>query len=354
MRSSAVRVGEFLIFVGVFILALQYVDWGAFAPIEQADLVIAAGVVLLICFMLALWSRSVLFDELIHLVALVVGAAVLGLLVSRSDATAWLNALSPVRVTRAYSFGGTLDPSAATITVTLDIQNGNAIVQTWEKKSLQITITARARGWIAAEAQKLIDSVTLKPQLSPTEISFRAPKVSFGPLSSLETDIQLLVPRGRVYELKLSALNGTLSVQEINAATAGLNMVNGPIKLNTLTAQRLTAHTMNGEISGQIAATEASLSTVNGEIDLIIRAVTGSYELSTFNGSIELDVPDDPQIGYAISAQSMTSRVRIQIPNLVYRQQERQHVKGQTNNFQTAPTKITITASTTKGSIEIR
>jgi hypothetical protein len=78
MRSRSVRWGELFIFIGVLVLALQYIDWKAFAPIERADLVIAGGIVLLMCFVLALWSRSLLVDELIHLVALVVGGARLG------------------------------------------------------------------------------------------------------------------------------------------------------------------------------------------------------------------------------------------------------------------------------------
>lgn len=355
MRSGAVRLGEFLIFIGVFVLALQYIDWDTFTPIERTDLVIAGGVVLLICFVLALWSRSVLVDEIIHLIALIVGAVVLGLLVSSSEAATWVNIVAPVRAEKTLSFDGAFDPSAETLTVTLDLQNGSAIVRTWENETFQITITARTRGWNRWEAQRLMTTVSLEPQIASTGISFRAPRITFGRFSSLETDIQLLVPRRRVYELKLSSYNGAITVQEINAATADLSTTNGQITLNTLTAQRLTAHTMNGEITGELAATEATLSTTNGEIDLIMRAVTGRYQLSTVNGSIELDVPDDPQIGYAISAQSATtSRVRVQIPDFVFQRQERRHVEGKTSNFQTAPTKITITASTTNGSIEIR
>ncbi len=354
MRSSAVRLGEFLIFIGVFVLALQYIDWGAFAPIEQADLVITGGIVLLICFVLALWSRSALLDELIHLIALIVGATVLGLIVSGSGASTWVNVLGPERAEKTFSFDGTLDISAATLSVTLDLQNGSATVQTREGETFQITITARARAWSSEEARRLLDSVAIAPQLSPTEISFRAPRVSFGPFSSLETDVQLLLPRGRVYELKLSSLNGAITVQEINAATADVNATNGRIRLNTLTAQHATLQTANGSISGRLSADQATITTANGSIDLILGSVTGSYELSTFNGSIELDVPDDPQIGYAISAQSVTSRVRVQIPNFDFRRQERRDVEGQTSNFQTAPTKITITAATTNGHIEIR
>jgi hypothetical protein len=133
MRSSAVRLGEFLIFIGVFVLALQYIDWGAFAPIERADLVITGGVVLLICFVLALWSRSPLLDELIHVIALVVGAAVLGLIVSKSEVSTFVNVIRPGARRKTLSFDGNFDPSAATLTITLDVHNGDATVQTWDE-----------------------------------------------------------------------------------------------------------------------------------------------------------------------------------------------------------------------------
>jgi hypothetical protein len=354
MRSSTVRLGEFLIFVGVFVLALQYIDWGAFAPLELADFVIAGGVALLICFVLALWSRSLLFDELLHLIALIIGAAALGLIVSGSGASAWVNAIGPERAEKTVSFDGSFSPDPATLTVTLDLQNGSATVQTWEQETFQMTVTARARAWSEKEAQKILSNVMVEPRLSPTEISFRAPRSSFGFFSSTETNIQVHLPRGRVYELKLTSVNGALNVQEVNAAVADLSTVNGRIRLNTLTAQRVTLHTVNGAISGQVSSSEATASTTNGSIDLILGSVTGSYEFSALNGSIELDVPDDSEIGYSISAQSVTSRVRVQVPNFVYRQQERRRVEGATDNFESATTKVTIRANTTNGGIEIR
>jgi hypothetical protein len=348
MRSRSVRWGELFIFIGVLVLALQYIDWKAFAPIERADLVIAGGIVLLMCFVLALWSRSLLVDELIHLVALVIGALALGLIL-----TASVGFPSPFSVSKTVSFEESVE-DAQTLKITLDIQNGDITVQTWERENVQITLTARARSWDFAESQQLIESAIQALHLSPTGISFRAPRQSLGPFSSLETDVQLWLPRGRVYELNASSLNGAISVQEINAAVADLNAMNGRIKLNTLTAQNAKLQTANGSINGQLSASQATISTTNGSIDLILGHVTGRYELSTFNGSIELDVPDDPSVGYAISAQSTTDRVRVQIPNFIFQQQERRRVEGTTSNFESALTTITIRASTVNGRIEIR
>jgi DUF4097 and DUF4098 domain-containing protein YvlB len=260
---------------------------------------------------------------------------------------------SPFSVSKSVSFEESVG-DAQTLKITLDIQNGDITVQTWERENVQITLTARARSWDFAESQQLIESAIQALHLSPTGINFRAPRQSLGPFSSLETDVQLWLPRGRVYELNISSLNSAISVQEINAAVANLNAMNGRIKLNTLTAQNAKLQTTNGSINGQLSASQATISTTNGSIDLILGRVTGRYELSTFNGSIELDVPDDPSVGYAISAQSTTDRVRVQIPNFIFQQQERRHVEGTTSNFESALTTITIRASTVNGRIEIR
>ncbi len=353
MRSSAVRLGEFLIFIGVLVLALQYIDWKAFAPIERADLVITGGIVLFICFVLALWSRSLLLDELIHLLALVVGALALGVILATSEIPASVGLPSPFSVSKTVSFEESF-ADAPTLSVALDIQNGDITVQTWERGNFRITLTARARSWDFAESQRLIESAIQALHLSPTGISFRAPRQALGPFNSLETDVQLWLPRGRVYELNASSLNGAINVQELNAAVANLSTMNGRVKLNALTAQNAKLQTANGSISGQLSASQATISTANGSIDLILGHVTGRYELSTFNGSIELDVPDDPSVGYAISAQSTTDRVRVQIQNFVFQQQERHHVEGTTSNFESALTTITIRASTVNGRIEIR
>jgi hypothetical protein len=141
MRSRSVRWGELFIFIGVLVLALQYIDWKAFAPIERADLVIAGGIVLLMCFVLALWSRSLLVDELIHLVALVVGALALGLIL-----TASVGFPSPFSVSKAVSFEESVG-DAQTLKITLDIQNGDITVQTWERETFRsLSRRALARG----------------------------------------------------------------------------------------------------------------------------------------------------------------------------------------------------------------
>lgn len=353
MRSGTIRFGEFLILVGVFVLALQYVNWSAFTPWELADFVIVGGVVLLICFALALWSRSALLDELLHLIVLIVSAVVLGLLVSGSGASALIDFAAPVRADKTLSFDGSFAPDV-TPTVTIDLVNGGATVQTWERETVQITIRARARAWSKGEAKRILDEAALQPQLSPTGIVFIAPRQRLFGFSRLETDVQVLLPRGRVYELNLESVNGELVVQDANAAQASLKTVNGRIKLSNLTVQRVTLGTINGDISGRLAASDANASTTDGEIDLILGAVTGSYTLSTLNGEIELDVPDEPQIGYAISAQSTVSRVTVRLPGLVFSEQERRRIKGVTSNFESAATKISIKANTTNGSIEIR
>jgi hypothetical protein len=355
MRSFAVRFGGVLIFLGALVLSLEYVNWATLEALQRADLVIAAGIALLICFVLALISRSLLFDELVHLFALVVGAAVLGLFTSGVGIADWVSLAGPVRADKTLSFDGTFAPEATSPAITVQLTNGSVTVQTWDQEIYQIVIRARARGWSRDDAERALEEAAWQPELSPGGIRFSVPRASLG-MGRLEADVQLFLPSSRIYELQLETLNGRLEVAHINATQARLKSLNGRITLREITAQSAILDTLNGQISGQISAGEASVSTMNGAIQLTLARDDGNYRLSTFNGRIGLDVPQDPEneLGYSISARSLFGSITVRIPDFLFREQERRRVEGATHNFSSATHKIIIQASTTNGSIEIR
>lgn len=354
MRSGAVRFGEFLIFLGVLLLGLQYIPWSNFAPSELADLVIAGGILLLIGFALTLWSPSRLLDEIVHVVTLIVGALVVSLVLSHSGVSFWANFAGPVRVERSVSVENSFAP-AVTPLVKFYLVNGNVSLQSWERENFQAVVEARARGWTPADAARALNEVELAPpQTSPEGIEFNQRLLRLGLGSAVEIDLKLFLPRRRVYKLDIETMNGRIRVEALNAAQARLKTFNGKIDLRDLIAQSAAIETLNGEIEGRLSATQASASTTNGAIELKLGAVSGEYVLSTLNGRIKIDAPDDPQMGYAISAQSTLGRVNVRLPDILFRSQERRHLEGTSAHFEQATTKISIRASTTTGSIEIR
>lgn len=357
MRSGTARFGGFLIFVGVFVLSLEYVHWAAFAPVERANFVIAGGVALLIAFGIALGSRSPLLNEIVHVLALIVGATILGLFVSESGWWGdWVSLAGPVRADKTLSFDGSFTPGTTAPSVTLQLTNGDVAVQTWDKESYQIIVRARARGWSQSEAEKALEKAELQPQLSPTSIVLIVPREPLG-FSRIEADVDVFLPKGHIYELRLETLNGRFDIATVNAARAFLKTLNGRITLGDVTVQQsATLETLNGRISGRIAASEATVSTTNGEIKLSLGSITGTYNVSALNGRIDVQVPEDPQnaIGYSISARTWSGSVSVRLPDFLSSEQERRRVEGATSNFATAATKITIQANTTNGSIEIR
>ncbi|OGF52885.1 MAG: hypothetical protein A2Z21_04310 [Candidatus Fraserbacteria bacterium RBG_16_55_9] len=358
MRSGAVRFGGFLIFVGVFVLSLEYVNWAAFEPAQRANFVIAGGIALLIAFGLALGSRSHFLDEFLHLLALAIGATILGLFVSGSGAGDWVSLAGPVRADKTLSFDGSFSSDAAMPSITLQLTNGDATVQTWDRESYQIIVHARARGWSQSEAEEALAKAKLQPEILDTSITFTVPREPLS-LSRVEADVEVFLPKDHFYELRLETLNGSLGLTTIHATRVFLKTLNGRITLGDVTAQQsATLETLNGRISGRLATGEGTASTANGEIKLILGSVSGTYHVSALNGRIDLQVPEDPQneIGYSISARTWSGSVTIGLPNFISseQEQERRRVEGSTSNFTSASTKITIQANTTNGSIEIR
>lgn len=348
MRWGAIRFGEFLIFLGVLLLGLQYIPWGSFTPSELSDLVMGGGILLLIGFALALWSPSQLLDEIVHVVMLVVGALVVSLVLSQSGVRAWVDLAGGfVRWERTISYERALAPDTAP-RVTLQLIKGNAQVETWGEESAKIAVQVKGRGW---EAQKAIDEIAL-PKLTERGIEFVQRQAQLE--RSAELKVMVSLPRGRVYEINIETADGKISLKLLNASHVRLKTLNGQIEVHGLTAQSAALEAFNGAITGELSAAQASASAIDGAIELKLGAVTGQYTLSTLNGRIKLDAPDDPQVGYAVWAQSASGRVSVRLPDLRFESQERPHFEGTSAHFERATTKISIRASTTTGSIEIR
>lgn len=354
MRSGAIRFGEFLIFLGVLLLGLQYIPWSNFTPSELSDLVIVGGVILLIGFGITLWSPSRLLDEIVHIIMLVVGALVVSLILAHSGASFWVNLAGPVRIERSFSVEGPFAPEGTPL-VKLSLINGNIRLRTWEKESFEAKITARARGWTPTEVERALHAFELAlPQASPQGIEFDHRSLQLGFGSAVELNFTLSLPRERVYRLELETVNGRIEIGALNAMHVRAKTTNGKIELHEVIAENAIAETLNGDIEGRLSAAQASLSTMNGAIELQLGAVTGEYTLNTFNGRIRIDIPDDPQVGYQVWAQTTLGRITTRRGDLRFSSQERRHLEGTSANFEQAATKISVHASTTNGNIEIR
>ncbi|MCS6937168.1 MAG: DUF4097 family beta strand repeat-containing protein [Candidatus Bipolaricaulota bacterium] len=356
MRSGAIRFGEFLIFLGVLLLGLQYIPWNNFTPSELSDLVIVGGVVLLIGFGVALWSPSRLLDEIVHVVMLIVGALVVSLILAHSGVSVWVNLAGPVRIEKSFSTEGPFTTEISP-TVKLLLINGNISLQTWTAENFEAKVTARARGWNPADVERALREVELAPpRVSPTGIEFnqRLLRLGIGSPVEIELDLRLSLPRDRVYTLEIETVNGRIEIGALNATHARVKTTNGKIELRNLIVENASVETFNGEIEGRLSATQAKLSTMNGAIELRVGAVTGEYTLNTFNGRIQLDIPDDPSVGYQIWAQSTLGRVIANRSDLRLSTEERRHLEGTSANFEQASTKISVRASTMNGNIEIR
>lgn len=352
MRPGAIRLGELLIFIGVLVLSLQYVNWSAMPSDQLADLVLAGGIILLVCFGLALGSRSLLLDEFVHLIVLIVVAGVIGLIISGLGAASWASIAGTIRAEATLPFEGSFTSDTSVPSVELQLVNGGATVQAWERDTYRIIIHARARGWSRPDAQRALEAATLRPQTSPSGIAFSAPHAPWTAVQ-VETDVQVFLPRGRTYALTLTTVNGELRVAETHATEAHLKTVNGQIRLSALSALHLALETLNGRISGELAAGDATAVTTNGAIELSLDTITGSYDLSTLNGRVRLAVPKDPQVGVSMAAESALGSVGVELADFVFTRQERRHVEGATSNFHNAQTKIALRVHTTNGSIEI-
>ena len=356
MRGS-IRFGEFLIFLGALFLLWQYAPWDTFSALTRADLIIAGGIVLLACFLLALISRWFALDELIHIVALVIGAGLISLVIHTAG---WdwgdfsfidCNG-GPFSQERDDTYTHALSASAANPNIQVQVSNGRVDVETANRPDYEVRVHTCVRGWDFDHLKEILNQTYPKPELQEDGFSLIQAKPSRG--FGMSARVEIILPQSASYKISIDSSNGRLVLENLLATDVNLSTTNGSITLTQVTAQSVKLHSTNGSLKGQLSAASLSATTTNGSVHLeLTPTASGRYDLRTTNGSIELDLATQ-EIGYAVAADNTNGRIRVNLPHFAAQGQSRNHLSGQTANFASAPVQVSLTARTTNGSIEVR
>ncbi|MBI1743292.1 DUF4097 family beta strand repeat protein [Candidatus Acetothermia bacterium] len=359
MRGS-IRFGEFLIFLGALFLFWQYAPWDIFSALDRADLIIAGGIGLLICFLLALVSRWFALDELIHIVALVIGAGLISLShdVIHTANWSWGDfsfidcSGGPFSQERDDTYTHALSANAANPNIQVQVLNGRVDVETANRPDYEVRIHTCVRGWDFDHLKEVLDQTYPKPELREDGFSFIQAKPSRG--FGMSANVEIILPQSASYKVSIDSSNGRLLLENLSATDLNLSTMNGSITLTHVAAQSVKLHSTNGSLKGQLSAASLAATTTNGGVHLeLTPTASGRYDVRTTNGGIELDLATQA-IGYAVAADNTNGRIRVNLPQFTTQGQSRNHLSGQTANFAAASIQVSLTVHTTNGSIEIR
>ena len=156
--------------------------------------------------------------------------------------------------------------------ITVDASpNGSIKVEGWDRDSIQILARVQVRARSEEKAREILSEIDI--ETGGNEISADGPKF-WGSEKSWSVSFSIMVPVKS--NLKLSAVNGGISIRDING--------------------RVKAKTLNGGIVLEKVAGDVDVNTLNGGITAELdgdRWQGRGFDARTTNGGIKIEVPED-------------------------------------------------------------
>jgi hypothetical protein len=175
--------------------------------------------------------------------------------------------------------------------ITVDASpNGGLKIEGWDRDSILIKAKVQVRARSEEKAREIISEIDI--ETSGNKISADGPKF-WGSDKSWSVSFSLMVPIKS--NLKLTAMNGGISIQDINGRI-NAKTLNGGIALEKI-AGDVDVNTLNGGITAELDGDRwegrgLEAKTTNGGIKVEVpENYSADLEASTINGGIHIDFP---------------------------------------------------------------
>jgi DUF4097 and DUF4098 domain-containing protein YvlB len=258
------------------------------------------------------------------------------------------------RATRSFTLD--VPVTAESVDLMIESVNGGIEVSSWAGDNVEFDIEVKARGDTTAEAEANLDMFTHSLEDS---VSAATQSISLGfPIASSEwrkysVTVEAHIPTEVADEIRLQTTNGAITVQEVSLQELFIDTTNGGVSLMDVASSTINAETTNGAITGTVTSASTIFSTTNGKIDMTLGVASGEHRFSTTNGSIDLTLPTDADIGYSVDLDTSVGSIEVNLPNMEYDVDKAREKKGETAGYDAKETRITISADTSIGSINL-
>jgi DUF4097 and DUF4098 domain-containing protein YvlB len=198
-----------------------------------------------------------------------------------------------------YEDSLTFDRDASSFTrLEVETVNGGVSVKSWDANSIHVVAYRVVRCEDTDEGREYLKDFepAVKDRGSSLVIETKYPKDKWGDSDqSAWGNINYEISAPRTLSLEIGTVNGSILVGEMNGEM-DLSSVNGGVTVHTtegLTG-RASLSTVNGgvELMANMISGKSSLESVNGGIEMrLSTSLSGDIELSTVNGGIEIMLP---------------------------------------------------------------
>ena len=233
-------------------------------------------------------------------------------------AAAALTAASPAGAAHLRNVSEKVFPLTAGGSIVIESTNGRIVVEAWDRSDVRVQITREVRAQSDQQARALLKELSADVSVHPGEIRIESiyPKkqkvvglwdlIGHG-VRSTNIHYYLQVPRRT--SLDLSTSNGAIRVRAVEGRVE-VATTNGDVDVSAVRGA-LSARTTNGEVRLARIEGAADAATTNGSVAVEMAALpaSGTMELVTTNGNIELTLPREPHVN--LEAQTTNGRVYV-------------------------------------------
>lgn len=257
--------------------------------------------------------------------------------------------------------------------IALDNFNGPLQVEGWAEEGWQLIVTQRLRG----KDRDAVRGRLFSPEWADGEerSSF---ELSVPDREDRFVALHLMVPEKRDYRVRLTAFNGSLHLENLTATSAELGTTNGSVILNSVHGDSVRGKISNGscEMDGvraetirfrigngsyrlRVSARDVDCVATNGSIDLRTEKISknSNYALQTVNGSIEVKLPAQADLGTSFELSTSVGRIHADLGPLENIREKRggggAALSGRTLGFQEQPLNLSLAAASISGSISV-
>ena len=247
--------------------------------------------------------------------------------------------------------------TADRVVLDVDIFNGGIDVSTWARDEYHISALIKAKGGTDAEAEEYLEMfefdldeelvggkvwLVLRHNIRPSQ-RFR-----------YSVMIEAILPEDATVDLDLDSSNGGIDLAEITGGVIDVRTSNGGIDFDDVTAGSINAYTSNGHVGGNLEAPDVHIVTSNAHIGLDTPCtVTGNYVLRTSNAGVDVTVSGSAGVGYDVDLSTSNGDIDVDLPDLEYTRNLKYSKAAHTRGFDEKDVRITISATTSNGGIEI-
>jgi hypothetical protein len=277
--------------------------------------------------------------------------------------------LSEVQQSGGWEFGGlfgllnthtfreeqslTLPEQASSLHLQIKTKNGNINLIASDTEQVQVKTVKKIQANSAAEARQLAEQAveqTWEPTADGMLLSLVVPVEMRG--CSVSFDLE--IPRKLLCQAILGSKNGNIKLDDLRGLVE-LKSKNGNLQITGGSYEQIKACSKNGNIRLLAACTNAAAETKNGSIRCLLKPEgKGNLALSSYNGSVTLELPNQADVGYSLEATTVHGRVQVSLEDFLPKQQERRRLVGQTADFEQQPKHFQITVGAKNGSVRVK